>query len=368
MAERVLLSSAEPAIAIDAVFSALPNPVLVVGADRRLHDVNPAAEQFFHAGRGHLIGQALDALVPHGSPVLPLLGQAVGAAMTVSEHEVDLGSPRTGARLANVSIAPIIEAPGAAVIVLQETSVTNHMDRQLSHRGSARVVNGMAAVLAHEIKNPLSGIRGAAQLLESAVAGDDRVLTKLICDETDRVCALVDRMESFSDDAVAREPVNIHEVLERVRRIAETGFAMHVDVVERYDPSLPPVHGNPDQLVQIFLNLIKNAAEAISSPGGRIVLATAFRHGVRLAVAGSRARHGLPLEVTIADNGTGVPEDLLPHLFDPFVTTKRSGTGLGLALVAKLIDDHGGTIACESVPGDTVFRVLLPVHEGARAQ
>ena len=351
------------AISVDAVLSALPNPVLVVGPDGRLRNVNPAAEQFFHAGRGHLVGQALEGLIPYGSPVLPLLDQAVNAAMTVSEHEVDLGTPRTGTRPANVSIAPIPETPGAAVIVLQETSIANRMDRQLSHRGGARVVNGMAAVLAHEIKNPLSGIRGAAQLLESAVPADDQVLTRLICDETDRVCALVDRMESFADKPVARTPINIHEALERVRRIAESGFAERIEIVERYDPSLPMVYGDFDQLVQIFLNLVKNAAEAISKSGGRIVISTAFRHGVRLAVAGNQARHRLPLEVTVQDNGAGVPEDLQAHLFDPFVTTKRIGTGLGLALVAKLIDDHGGTIACESEPGNTVFRVLLPIDE-----
>ncbi|MBO0738631.1 MAG: two-component sensor histidine kinase, partial [Alphaproteobacteria bacterium] len=221
---------------------------------------------------------------------------------------------------------------------------------------------GMAAMLAHEVKNPLSGIRGAAQLLEHDADPAARELTQLICDETDRIVALVDRMESFSDHRpIERGSVNIHEVLERVRKAAQSGFARHVRLVEEYDPSLPAVLGNRDLLVQVFLNLVKNAAEALPGADGEIVLATAYRHGLRLARPGGGGRQHLPLMVSVADNGAGIPEDLRPHLFDPFVSTKRNGTGLGLALVAKVIDDHGGVIEFDSQPRRTVFRVFLPV-------
>jgi two-component system nitrogen regulation sensor histidine kinase GlnL len=187
-------------------------------------------------------------------------------------------------------------------------------------------------------------------------------LTQLICDETDRIVALVDRMEGFSDHRpIARGAVNIHEVLERVRRAAQSGFARHVRLIEEYDPSLPPVHGNRDLLVQVFLNLVKNAAEAMSNSDGEITLTTAYRHGLRLTSPGGEGRQHLPLMVSVADNGGGIPEDLRPYLFDPFVTTKRNGTGLGLALVAKVIGDHGGVIEFESQPRRTVFRVFLPV-------
>jgi two-component system nitrogen regulation sensor histidine kinase GlnL len=229
----------------------------------------------------------------------------------------------------------------------------------------------MAAVLAHEIKNPLSGIRGAAQLLEPGLKDEDRGLTQLICAETDRIRNLVDRMEVFGDERpLGTEPVNIHLVLDHVKRLAETGFAGGTPIVVDYDPSLPPVPGNRDKLVQAFLNLLKNAAEAIEEgrEPGRIVLRTAFRPGMRLAVPGSIARVSLPLMIEVEDTGPGVAEELKPHLFDPFVTTKRKGTGLGLALVAKIIRDHGGVIECESAPKRTVFRVLLPLQDQQKAR
>jgi two-component system nitrogen regulation sensor histidine kinase GlnL len=226
----------------------------------------------------------------------------------------------------------------------------------------------MAALLAHEVKNPLSGIRGAAQLLEHNADPRDRKLTGLICDETDRICALVDRMEAFSDTRpIEREAVNIHRVLEHVRGVAENGFARGVRFAETYDPSLPPVFGDRDQLTQVFLNLVKNAAEAAPRSGGEITLSTAYQHSVRLAVPGSASRMDLPLVVSVQDNGEGISEDLRPCLFDPFVTTKAGGTGLGLALVAKIINDHGGTIEFDSQPRRTVFRVRLPLYQKEEA-
>ena len=250
------------------------------------------------------------------------------------------------------------------LISLRERTIADKMDRQLTRRGAARSVTGMALMLAHEIKNPLSGIRGAAQLLEHDAAGADKDLTRLIRDEVDRICNLLDQMETFSDERPPpREPVNIHQVLDHVRALAESGFARAVRFVETYDPSLPSVLGSRDQLIQVFLNLVKNAAEAVPDVGGEICLRTAFHAGVRLSVPGGQERVHLPLEVSVQDNGSGIREDVQAHLFDPFVTTKTGGRGLGLALVAKIIDDHGGLIEFESEPRRTVFRVLLPVYQ-----
>jgi two-component system, NtrC family, nitrogen regulation sensor histidine kinase GlnL len=356
----------------DAVLDALPHPVIMVAADGRIANANAAAESFFEASllllRRHLLGE----LVPFGSPLLALVDQVRVRGAAVNEYKVDLGTPRNpGERLVDLYVAPLPERPDHVVVMLQERTIADKMDRQLTHRGAARSVIALAAMLAHEIKNPLSGIRGAAQLLEQSAGDDDRTLTRLICDEADRIVKLVDRMEVFTDERpIERESVNIHAVLEHVKHLTYSGVARHIKFVEDYDPSLPPVLGNRDQLIQVFLNLVKNAAEAIgeNAVDGEIQLSTAFRPGVRLSLPGSKTRVSLPLEFCVKDNGPGVPEDLLPHLFDPFVTTKPTGSGLGLALVSKIIGDHGGIIECESQPRRTIFRVLMPMFLGDDAE
>jgi len=345
------------------ILNAMPHPVITVSDNVQASFVNDAAEQFFDASRAVLTRHPLTEFVSFGSPLLALIGQVMENNASVNEYGVELASPRFGERAVDIQVSPIIDMPGTVLVILQERTMAHKMDRQLTHRGAARSVVGMAGVLAHEIKNPLSGIRGAAQLLEQGASEDDRTLTRLICDETDRICGLVDRMEVFSDERpIPRVPTNIHVVLGRVKQLAANGFASTIKITEAYDPSLPPVPGDQDQLIQVFLNLVKNAAEAIDKPDGEVIITTAFRPGVRLSMPGSRERVGLPIEICIIDNGPGVPDDLLPYLFDPFVTTKASGTGLGLALVAKIVGDHGGIIECDSQPRRTVFRVLLPMH------
>jgi two-component system nitrogen regulation sensor histidine kinase GlnL len=346
-----------------AVVNALADAVFVLDAEKRLCFVNQAAEQLFGAGAAVLIGESLDTLIPTDNPLFLLISQVELTGSTVSETGVRLESPRIGSHQVSVRAAPLSDSPSSIVVTLHERSIAEQIDRQLTHRNAARSVTAMASMLAHEVKNPLSGIRGAAQLLEDGVTVEERELTRLICDEADRIVALVNRMEIFSDERpLARAPVNIHEVLDHVLKIARSGFARDIRIYREYDPSLPLVWGNRDQLVQVFLNLVKNAAEAVPEIGGEISLVTRYRHGLRLAIPGSSNRVELPMEIIVRDNGAGVPEDLRQHLFDPFVTTKQNGTGLGLALVAKIVGDHGGIIDVNSEPGRTEFHTMLPMY------
>lgn len=351
----------------DLLLAALPHPILVLAPDNRIVYANAAAEAFFSTGIVVLKRMRLDEVVAFGCPLMALVDQVRRSGSTVNEYGVEVTTPKfSGPELVDVYSGPLPDQSDLIVLMLQQRNMALMIERQLTHRAAARSVSGLAAVLAHEIKNPLSGIRGAAQLLEHELSDQDRSLTQLICSETDRIRKLVDRMEVFGDERpLTIEPVNIHDVLDHVRRLCESGAGRGIRYLEDYDPSLPPVPGNRDKLVQAFLNLMKNAVEAIGANKnhGRIVMQTSFRPGVRLSVPGSGKRIGLPLMIQIEDNGSGIPEHLKSNLFDPFVTTKRTGTGLGLALVAKIIGDHGGIVEFDSDPERTIFRVLLPMQD-----
>ena len=347
------------------ILSAMPMPAIVLDTEDRFRFANPAAEIFFQHSSQTLLNMPLAELLPPDNRLFALLHQVRVQDAPVADHDLTLESPRLHRHGVSAYGAPMPDQPGSVVLTLQDGSTAAMLDRQLHFLGAARGATAMAAMLAHEVKNPLSGIRGAAQLLEQGASEADRELCTLIQEESDRIRKLVDRMEMFSDRPIEPRAVNIHSVLDHVRRVAQNGFASSLRINEEYDPSLPAVWGDRDQLVQILLNLVKNAAEAVgqgaaSGGPGEIQLITAYHHGVRIAVPGSSERVHLPLQVMVRDNGPGIPEPLRSTLFEPFVTTKRGGQGLGLALVAKLVANHGGLIECDSRPGRTTFRLSLP--------
>ncbi len=349
------------AAAFEQVWQALPQPALLIDADGRIVAVNPSAESFLSVSAVQLCRKTMAELFGAASRVGELVERGRGGAVSLADHNLEIITPAGRARLVDAQAAPIDEKSGRVLLLIQPRSIAEQMDRTLTHRSAARSVSGMAAMLAHEIKNPLAGISGAAQLLEMTLGDSERELTTLIREETARVEKLLDRVEAFGDTRpIAREAVNIHEVLDRARRSAEAGFASHVRFFVEFDPSLPPAAGDADQLMQVFQNLLKNAAEATPKVGGVIQLRTSYSPGVAIESAGG-ARESVPLLIVIQDNGSGVPDEIRRDIFEPFVTSKAGGSGLGLALVSKVMADHGGVIECDSEPGWTVMRLRLPV-------
>ncbi len=351
-------------IGFEGLWSAIPYPALIISCDDTILSANAAAESFGATSLRQMSDKPIGRFVGHDSALVDVIAQARRDGVSVAQYDVAVSWADQAPRIQNVHAAPLSEGGCEILVLLHPQGMAEKMDRSLGHRSAARSVTGMAAMLAHEIRNPLAGISGAAQLLEMGIGEADRELTGLIQAEIARIGKLVDRVEQFGDLRPAqRRPVNIHDVLDRARRSAQAGFAAHVRFHEEYDPSLPPTAGDPDQLLQVFQNLLKNAAEAAPKVGGVISLASSFSPGVKLQRPGGKSE-SLPLVITVTDNGPGIPDTLIRDIFDPFVSSKVNGTGLGLSLVSKLIADHGGVVECESRPGRTRFRLRLPVWRG----
>ena len=344
------------------LIEALPAAIIVVDGDGICRLLNAAAEGLIQVGRKNLLGRRLSEVIPEDCPLFSLIEQSRLSRSAVSDAEMLIDGPRLRLEHVSVEVAPLDDPNGSVVISMRDRSLEHRMARQGAAAESAQSVRSMAGMLAHEIKNPLAGIRGAAQLLESKVSPADAALAALIREESDRIVGLVNGVEIFADDrAPVLSIVNVHEALDHVCKLARVSFARSAALKEYYDPSLPPLRGNRDLLVQIFLNLVKNAAEACD--GGEIVVTTSYQAGFRIGERNKAHRQPRRIAVTISDNGPGVPEALLGNLFDPFVTSKPGGRGLGLPLVAKLVRAHDGVIEFQSKPGATRFTVLLPISD-----
>jgi two-component system nitrogen regulation sensor histidine kinase GlnL len=355
-------ASWEPAALPNLLIEALPAAIIVVDRDGLCRLLNAAAENLLQVGRKTLVGRRLSDVIPDDCPLFSLIEQCRLGRSAVSDAEMLIDAPRLHLEHVSVEVAPLDDPAGSVVVAMRDRSLEHRMARQSAAAEAAQSVRAMAGMLAHEIKNPLAGIRGAAQLLESKVAPAEAALAALIREESDRIVGLVNGVEIFADDrAPVLSTVNVHEALDHVCKLARVSFARHATLREYYDPSLPPLRGNRDLLIQIFLNLVKNAAEACE--GGEIVVTTAYQAGLRIGERNKAHRQPRRIAVTVADNGPGVPEALLGNLFDPFVTGKPGGRGLGLPLVAKLVRAHDGVIEFQSRPGATRFTVLLPISD-----
>jgi len=351
-----------------AVLEALPLPVVAVGRDGRILMVNGAAEPFFGTSRSHLVGVALDRIVDVDSPLLGMVRRVRESGCDLTEHALTVRGRRFSHEALTVQGTVLADEPGAVVLTFHDGARVAVFARQTEFRSGARSVAGLAGVLARGVTTPLASIRGAAQVLEESVCEADRELATLIREEADRIHGLIEELAAFGSVETVWRPVNVHRVLEEARREAQEGFAAPLRIVEAYDPSLPPVRGQKDHLTRMVVALLRNAAEAVVSNGGQgvLTLRTRFDQGVGLSSPGARAlgtrdRAALPLTISVEDDGGGVAEAVRAGVFEPFVTGKPGHAGLGLALVAKIVDDHGGLIDWESRPGRTVFTIYLPM-------
>lgn len=347
---------------ISALWASMPVPAIVLAPDDTIARVNPEAEAFLTASAKSLAGMPiLDRLVID-APIAEAIGRVRDKGSPLFVNRVDVASAARAAESCNIQMAPLADHPGHVLLMITPRQLVGRLSRAGASRSSARSAIGMSEMLAHEIKNPLAGITGAAQLLSMSLSAQDRELTDLIVAESRRIVTLLEQVEQFGNLRPPRKTaVNIHDVLDRARRTAILGFAAHMRLLDDYDPSLPPTSADGDQLLQVVLNLMRNATEAAGVAGGTIRLRTFYDHALRLRRAdGTNA--ALPLQIEIIDDGPGLPPDLTESIFDPFVSGRENGTGLGLALVSKIVGEHDGLITADSVPGRTVFRISLPIH------
>ena len=343
-----------------AIWASLPVPAVIIGADDKITDINPAAEGFLNASVKSVIGVPVWDMLAVDDPLEAAFARARAKGTPLFVNDVDVGSGQRPPLQCALQIAPLTGVDGQMILMINPRELAGRMTQNNSVKSAAKSAIGMAEMLAHEIKNPLAGITGAAQLLSMNLSAEDLELTDLIVAESRRIVKLLEQVEQFGNLVPpVCLPINLHDVLDRARRSALLGFGAHMTIVEDYDPSLPLALGDKDQLLQVLLNLIRNAAEAAGKGGGTIRLHSYYEHAFRLRRADGSGQ-ALPLQIEVIDDGPGLPDHIRSDVFDPFVSGRENGTGLGLALVSKIISDHQGWISVTSVPGRTVFRISLP--------
>jgi len=340
------------------ILNLIPNPILIIDSHDKISFVNFAGELIFGESAKFLKKKSLQELLSSDSQLFSLVNQVKNQKYSATQYDIIINDINKKVLLVDV-VAGFYN--GLIILSIHKKAIAQQIDRSVVQK-NIHSVSGLSTLMAHEIKNPLSGIKGAAQLLNEEVRNEDRELTSLIIDEVDRIGELINKVGSLSDkNIISRSSLNIHDVLRRVCKLAKNSFAKNCILKENYDPSLPEVYGDMNSLIQLFLNLIKNSAEANSN--GEIIIETGYRHGFNIKVSGSKKKLRLPIYINIKDNGPGIPENIKSHLFEPFVSSKHGGSGLGLSLVASIVEEHGGLIELNAELDSTVFTVLLPSYD-----
>ena len=338
----------------------LATSVLTFDHDLRLTSINPAGEMLFEVSAKKILGHKLDKLLPQTRRMVKTLTETLKSRQPFTAHGIQLKLPGERVITVDCTVSPLVHDSCPEIALLVELTQVDRLmrlardesmlDRQAANRA---VMRG----LAHEIKNPLGGLRGAAQLLERELPDKElREYTRIIIHEADRLRNLVDRMMG-PHQLLQKKPVNIHEILEHVRNLILVEIPVGLTVEREYDPSIPEFEGEPERIIQAVLNIVRNSTEAMRQKG-IIHLRTSIERGFSIG----HKRHRLVLRVDIQDNGPGIPEEIQEYIFYPMVTATPGGTGLGLSIAQDILSKHGGLIECRSQPGQTVFSLFIPLE------
>ena len=354
---------------------ALPFPIFGLSSTLDFQFANYAAEVFFEQSRHLLLKTNLHYFFEEDSPIFGLIRRLSSELQSVGEQEMSLLSPRLGKKLVTIQVAKMLEYDGY-IISLQMREMADQLRGQLQSRGAAMSMSKMTSLLAHEIKNPLAGIKGAAQLIQLDGNDEQVELSELIVEEVNRIADLLGRIENMTGAGKLRfVPLNVHEVLNHVINVTAASFERTVTIERNFDPSLPDITADRALLIQAFLNLLKNACEACSGQGRKgvvkVITSYALSHVSTQSVK-SREKF-LPLQIDIIDNGIGIPDALRDILFEPFISDKPEGSGLGLAVVASAVAEHGGVVSVKSEEEQaqnsyTHFQILLPLSQNSNSR
>ena len=349
---------------------ALPFPIFGLSPSFEFQFANYAAEVFFERSRHLLLKTNLHYFFEEDSPIFGLMRRLSSDLQSVGEQEMSLLSPRLGKKIVTIQVAKRLEYEGF-IVSLQMREMADQLRGQSQSRGAAMSMSKMTSLLAHEIKNPLAGIKGAAQLIQLDGNDEQIELSQLIVEEVNRIADLLGRIENITGAGKLRlESLNVHELLNHVINVTEASFSRNVTIERHFDPSLPDITADRALLIQAFLNLLKNACEACGGRGGNGVVKVMTSYALRYVSTQSvQSREKfLPLQIDIIDNGSGIPDALRDILFEPFISDKPEGSGLGLAVVASAIAEHGGVVTVQSQEdqaqkGYTHFQILLPLSQ-----
>lgn len=338
----------------------LTTAVLLLDTDLRLVAMNPAAEELLDVSANQVLGSSAERLLPETALFAAALARAAASGAPFTEREMRLEFAAHTVTV-DCSVTPIGEGEGEVHLLVELVQLDRHRQLGRDEHGVARTASARALLrgLAHEIRNPLGGLRGAAQLLERELADDAlKEYTQVIVHEADRLQNLLDRMLG-PRTLPNKRSINVHEVTERVRALLRAEAPPGVRVARDYDPSIPPLHADPELLIQATLNVARNSVQALDG-SGEVVLRTRVQRRFTIG----RVCHRLVIRIEVFDDGPGVPEELREHVFFPLVTGRGEGTGLGLSIAQSLVHRHGGLIEFSSAPGDTTFSLILPVENG----